>query len=258
MFFSAALVGLVLASAASAAPTAIELNTPELNSTKWTPDHVLKHDEVILYGEDGRMEIVHESVYEQLIGQHGFDLEAPEIDEAFLNSTDDKVLDARADCSYTTALITDKTENFVDWDVQMSPVVIASVGAMDVYVSSGYSVSNSVTVSGEGELKFIKDRLGASFGVSYTRTWTTQTVINIKGTVPKGWSGVMITRPFKTRRYGRNMRGCIGSQKQIGTWMADSYQEGSYAGVKWVSGAISMCAKKQFPLTRCNGSGKFI
>lgn len=54
MFFSAALVGLVLASAASAAPTAIELNTPELNSTKWTPDHVLKHDEVILYGEDGR------------------------------------------------------------------------------------------------------------------------------------------------------------------------------------------------------------
>lgn len=66
------------------------------------------------------VEIVHESVYEQLIGQHGFDLEAPEIDEAFLNSTDDKVLDTRADCSWTTALITDKTENFVDWDVQVS------------------------------------------------------------------------------------------------------------------------------------------
>ncbi|KAF7554216.1 hypothetical protein G7Z17_g3086 [Cylindrodendrum hubeiense] len=258
MIFPTALVTLVLASLASAAPAAVETTTLDLNSTKWTPDHVLKHDEVILYGEDGRMEIVHETVYEQLVAEHGFDFETPEVDEAFLNSTDDKSLDTRASCAYTNAVITDRTQNFVDWDVQMSPVVIASVGAMDVYVSSGYSVSNSVTVSGEGDLKFIKDRLGASFGVSYTRTWTTQTVINIKGTVPKGYSGVMITRPFKTRRYGRNMRGCIGSMKQVGTFMADSYKEGSYAGVKWVSGAISMCAKRQFPLSRCNGGGNFI
>ncbi|KAH7152243.1 hypothetical protein B0J13DRAFT_594186 [Dactylonectria estremocensis] len=258
MIFSTALLGLVLTSFACAAPTTVETTTFDLNSTKWTPDHVLKHDEVILYGENGRMEIVHETVYEQLVAHQGFDIETPEVDEVFLNKTDDKPLDKRASCAYTTALIVDTTQNFVDWDVQMSPVVIASVGAMDVYVSSGYSVSNSVTVSGSAELGFVKDRLSTTFGVSYTRTWTTQTVINIKGTVPQGYSGVMITRPFKTRRYGRNMRGCIGSMKQTGTFMADSYKEGSYAGVKWVSGAISMCAKKQFPLSRCNGGGNFI
>lgn len=51
MIFSVALIGLFAASVANAAP--IE-ETTTLNSTKWTPDHVLKTDEVILYGDDGR------------------------------------------------------------------------------------------------------------------------------------------------------------------------------------------------------------
>ncbi|KAK7409590.1 hypothetical protein QQX98_008252 [Neonectria punicea] len=260
MIFPVAFVGLVLTSVASAAPTSVEPVAIDLNSTKWTPEHILKHDEVILYGEDGRMEVVHEAVYQQLVAANGYDLDTPDVDEDFLNKTDkaDHHLDTRASCAYTRSLITDRTENFVDWDVQMSPVVIGTgKNGIDVYVSSGYSVSNSVTVSGSAELGFVKDRLSTTFGVSYSRTWTTATVVNIKGTVENGWSGVMITKPFKTRRYGRNMQGCIGSLRQTGTFMADSYKEGSYAGVKWVSGAITMCTKKQFPLTRCNGSGRF-
>lgn len=38
----------VLAGVVSAAPVH---ETRELNSTKWTPDHILQPDEVILYGE---------------------------------------------------------------------------------------------------------------------------------------------------------------------------------------------------------------
>jgi hypothetical protein len=121
----------------------------------------------------------------------------------------------------------------------MSPVVIGTGTGIDVYVSQGYSVSNSINVGGSADWGVVKDKLKLSLGVDYTRTWTTQTVINIKGNVPNGYSGVMITRPLKTRRYGRTMRGCVGSMKQTGTFMADSYKEGSYNGVKWVSGAIS-------------------
>jgi hypothetical protein len=83
-------------------------------------------------------------------------------------------------------------------------------------------------------------------------------VINIEGTVPNGYSGVMITKSIKTRRFGRVLTGCLGVQIEKGTFQADSYQEGSYAGVKWVSGAITMCTKKEFSLSRCNGLGNFI
>lgn len=44
-------VGFSLAAAVSAAPA---LMTRELNSTKWTPNHILQPHEVILDGENGR------------------------------------------------------------------------------------------------------------------------------------------------------------------------------------------------------------
>ncbi|KAH7117510.1 hypothetical protein EDB81DRAFT_245477 [Dactylonectria macrodidyma] len=264
MIFPVALIGLFLA-AANAAP--IKETTVELNSTTWTPDHILKHDEVILYGDGGRMEVVHESVFQSLFEEEGVSFDAPEINHDYLNITasDDKLkerdfeLDERGlKCAWTNPIIIDTVQTFIDWDVQMSPVVIGTGTGIDVYVSQGYSVANSVSVSGGAEFGPIKKALSLSVGVDYTESWTTQTVINIKGNVPNGYSGVMITRPIKTRRYGRSFTGCIGSLKQNGNFMADSYKQGSYAGVKWVSGAITMCTKKQFPLTRCNGAGTFI
>jgi hypothetical protein len=140
----------------------------------------------------------------------------------------------------------------------MSPVVIGTGNGMDVSVSSGYTVGNSISVSAGLDLSLIKDKLGSSVGIDYTRTWSTQTVVTVKGTVANGYSGVMITKPIKTRKSGRVLKGCLGSQTQEGTFAADSYEDGSYSGVKWVSGAITMCTKKEFPLSRCTGSGNFV
>jgi len=213
------------------------------------------------------VEVVHKSVYQALLESQGVTLDPMPVNGSVLydiasvspdvNGTNSTL--SKRDCSADTAVITDTTQSFIGWDVQMSPVVIG-VGntGIDVYVSSGYSVSNSVSVAGSSDYNFVKDTLGASLGIEYTRTWTTQTVINIRGNVPNGYSGVMITKPNKTRRYGRTLQGCLGSMKQIGTFTADNYYEGSYSGVKWVSGAITLCIKKQFPLTRCTGSGQFI
>lgn len=47
MLFNA-VVGFALATSAIAAP----FTASGLNSTKWTPDHILQLDEVILYGEN--------------------------------------------------------------------------------------------------------------------------------------------------------------------------------------------------------------
>ncbi|OJJ42221.1 hypothetical protein ASPZODRAFT_125875 [Penicilliopsis zonata CBS 506.65] len=260
--FLSTLVGAFLVVAARAAP--VLDGAKPLNSTIWTPDYVLQPDEVILYGE-GRMEVVHESIFHGLLADQEISLEAPEVDESFLsfNSSDlSSDLEARDEvsCGRTLALVTTSTQTFIDWDVQMSPVVIGTgTNGLNVYVSSGYSVSNSVSVSAGLDLGEITSKLSAiSTGIDYTRTWSTQTVIQVNGNVPNGFSGVMITKPIKNRKYGKTMTGCIGSQTQSGTFMADSFEQGSYAGVSWVSGAITMCVKKQFPLTRCTGSGKFI
>jgi hypothetical protein len=220
------------------------------------------------------VEVVHVSVWEKLLESEGIDINTPEIDTAFLESGDQYAknniverdeeahpLTARqSSCSSTTSYVTDTTQRFVDWDVQMSPVVIgAGRNGIDVSVASSFSVANSVSASAGLDIKAIKDRLGASFGVSYSRTWTTQATVTVRGTIFPGETGVVITRPWKNRRYGRTFRGCVGSLVQTGTWMADSYEEGSYDGVKWISGAITVCIKNQsgIPLSRCNGSGNF-
>lgn len=206
------------------------------------------------------VEVVHESVYHNLMAAQGHSLNAPETEVFPVGSAKhNRTIHARDDCGYTTAVITDKTQTFVDWDVQMSPVVIGTgTTGMDVSVMSGYTVSNSVSVSAGLDLNFIKDKLGGSVGIDYSRTWTTQTAVTVKGTVADGYSGVMITKPIKTRKTGRVLKGCLGSQTEDGTFSADSLEDGSYAGVKWISGAITMCSKKEFPLSRCSGSGNFV
>ncbi|KAF9770787.1 hypothetical protein IL306_011606 [Fusarium sp. DS 682] len=249
-----------LAAVANAVPFMTER---DLNSTVWTPDHVLKQDEVILYGE-GRMEVVHVSVWEKLLESEGVDPNTPEIDHDWLKfdakAVGPRDLEERQSCAATSSYVTDTRQRFVDWDLQMSPVVIgAGRDGIAVSVASGFSVSNSVSVSAGLDLTAVKDRIGAAFGIDYSRTWTTQATVTVRGTVYPGEVGVVVTKPWTNRRYGREFRGCVGSMRQTGTFMADAHDEGSYEGVHWVSGGISMCIKNQggLPLTRCNGGGAF-
>ena len=215
------------------------------------------------------VEVVHVSVYEKLLEFQGVSPETPEIDHAFLEAGAKSFKEAKAlatrdvekrGCDGTTSYVTDTTQRFVDWDVQMSPVVIgAGRNNIDVSVARSWSTSNGVTVSAGLDWKAVKDRLGANFGINYSRTWTTQATVTVRGTVFSGETGVVITRPWTNRRYGRVFQGCVGSMREIGTWMADSHDEGSYEGVGWVAGAITMCIKNQsgIPLSRCNGGGNF-
>ncbi|KAK5999998.1 hypothetical protein QM012_003986 [Aureobasidium pullulans] len=225
-------------------------------------------EDIMVLNKHGALETIKQNDWLASLKAAGVLLEKPSVDETYLNassvsvptfSTNETLSKRQASCDRTYAIITDTTQRFVDWDVQMSPVVCA-VGDMDINVMRGYTVANSVSVNGGGSATLIANRLSAQFGVSFSRTWTTQDSITTKGTVKDGNCGVMITRPLVTRRYGRTMQGCPGSYKQIGTWMADAHGEGSYAGIDWVSGAISMCTKRQAapPLSRCHGAGEFV
>jgi hypothetical protein len=128
------IVAAFLASVASSSPVSVtrsESTLPftgdfalpqEYNSTAWVPGRVLKAHEVILFGED-RAEVVDQDTWTNLIEPQLKQLHA--VDEAAANviSTRDEHWDEKRACQVITSAVTDKTENFVDWDVQMSPVV---------------------------------------------------------------------------------------------------------------------------------------
>ncbi|KAF9767902.1 hypothetical protein IL306_014871, partial [Fusarium sp. DS 682] len=164
-----------------------------------TPNHVLKQDKVILYSK-GRIEVVYISIWEKLLKSKGINPITPEIDYDWLKAPAKAVspcnLEERASCDATTSYVTDTCQRFVDWDVQMSPVVIgAGRNGIDVSVASDFSVSNSVSISAGLNWKAVKDRLGASFGIDYSRTWTTRATITVCSTVFPSEVSVVVTKP---------------------------------------------------------------
>lgn len=81
------------------------------------------------------MEVVPQHVYHDFLAHQGIDLSEPGVGEVVTNdhtlSADNlqSDLDARASCDLTTSVVVDRTQSFVGWDVQMSPVVIGSGNA---------------------------------------------------------------------------------------------------------------------------------
>ncbi|OLN97637.1 hypothetical protein CCHL11_00928 [Colletotrichum chlorophyti] len=229
-------------------------------------DRDLRNGEVLVVGNN-RAEIVTEATWKTLVQSLGVSLGPPELDYDYLKAGDafaenivnDTSLDKR-DCNSNYQIVVDRTDRFVDWDVQMSPVIVgAGSKGMDLIISREFSVENKVMVSTGIDATLVKNRLGASLEISYSRSWTTTQGTRIRGTVDAGYTGVVVTQPWTNRRYGRTFQGCIGSLRQTGTFVADSHEEGSYEGVSWVAGAITACIKKQtwIPLSRCHGSGDF-
>ncbi|WYZ43565.1 hypothetical protein EsH8_VII_000001 [Colletotrichum jinshuiense] len=252
--------------AVSAAPIA-ELELPT-NITE-SADRDLRNGEMVLFGAEGKSHIITEDTWNLLLKTMNVLPEPPALDEEWLTAaehlteipvnTTEGALDKR-DCNSNYQTVVDRTQRFVDWDVQMSPVVIgAGSKGIDITISKSYSIANTVQVSGGIDLTLIKDRLKTSLGVNFSRTWTTTQGYLIRGTVDDGYTGVVITRPWTNRRYGRTFQGCVGALRQTGTFIADSREDGSYEGVSWVGGAITACIKRQrsIPLTRCNGGGQF-
>ncbi|KAL2273470.1 hypothetical protein FJTKL_04468 [Diaporthe vaccinii] len=254
----------------------------EYNSTAWVPGTVLKAHEVVLFGEN-RAEVVHQDVWTDLIEPQLNQLHAVDADATDnIISTRDEHWDEKRECQVITSAVTDKTENFVGWDVQMSPVVsplktaelsiqvqantrflkIHGVGTRTtVTVTQGYSVTNGLTVGAGLDYTFVKDVLKGALEIDYSHSWTTTYQAAMAYEVTPNYSGTIVTKPTVTRRSGRILKGCIGAQTSQGDFQATSHQEGQRGGLTWVQGNISLCQRQiadGAPLARCNGGGNFI
>lgn len=207
-------------------------------------------------------EVLGIDAYKAILEENGVSLTAPPIDHELLafdeeeefNTTDPSLV--KRQCASTAMLIT-KTERFTDWDLQMTPILAAKSRDMTISVTQTYTVTDTLTVSGSFSPTIITGWLSGQVGASVSRSWATATAITVGGTVSAGNTGAMVNNPWKTRRYGQVRQGCIGSQKVVATFMSDTYESGSYRGVSWIKGAISMCERRGAlsRVPRCQGGG---
>ncbi|GJC87434.1 hypothetical protein ColLi_10272 [Colletotrichum liriopes] len=144
------LVTLCLATAVAAAPAFVPRT---INGTEFNPERGLVAGEVLLYDMD-HMEVVHEEYYATMLATEGILANAPEVDHSLLDfeaPTEEEIkkLDARqTSCGTTTSVVITRTDRFFDWDLQMSPVVVAGANPMDISYASTFTVTDTITVNG--------------------------------------------------------------------------------------------------------------
>ncbi|KAF8854863.1 hypothetical protein BDZ45DRAFT_706382 [Acephala macrosclerotiorum] len=206
------ITGLILAAASliSATPIVTRSGTIDLNNTTWYPGYILKPYEAIIYGED-RAE--------------------PDIDfEAGASNITERGLEERA-CLYRVNTVTDTTQHFQGWGVQMSPVTYAGGPKTTITATYGCSLTNSITVGVPGDRSFAASALKAAFKIDYSRSWMNSYYAALAQEVTPGYYGTVVSQPTTTCRYGRVLKGCVGAQKVSSNFMAGSFETRQQGGI---------------------------
>ncbi|KAK2012483.1 hypothetical protein LZ32DRAFT_531951 [Colletotrichum eremochloae] len=220
--------GLLGAAVAAPAPSPVALN----------------FDDVVVVGQDGTHTIMKTAEYDAL--QAGAALApAPPL----------KIRDvSRRDCEKSTEVQIMTDEEFLNWDVAISPVLSASGGGATVSVAKGYSIANTVTTTA-GITATVQKVIGLSLSVSYAKSWTTTETQTLGFTVPEGQFGVVVSQPSVRRVTGNVLSGCTDSPEKS-EFVSDSYMDQSYGGLSWVKGVIRLCNSTTYPIPFCIGEGQ--
>ncbi|KAK7187777.1 hypothetical protein DPSP01_010827 [Paraphaeosphaeria sporulosa] len=153
----------------------------------------------------------------------------------------------------STIVIPNPDSRFLGWDVQMSQVV--SGAPTTITVSTGYEISNSISVGTSATLGIVEDFLSASVSIDYSQSWTSQQLQQFEGDVPAGKYGAFVSNPWTNRKSGNVFEGTVGSEGSLTGYQADSFEEKAFGQMQWVDGVISLCVGDVFPLPRCLGEG---
>jgi hypothetical protein len=180
---------LALAGLAAAAPTAQPSNTNE--EASFLSNVQLEVDDVVLVGVDGRFEVVKETEFVELTKAANITIGADKADESL--SLDEALeIGKRQNCpGLNSEFVINRREEFLDWDVQISPVIGTQQGTAIATIARGYQVANGISVSAEVGLK--GEVFSAALGIELSRTWTTIDTTTISYNVPMGGTS---TPPF--------------------------------------------------------------
>jgi hypothetical protein len=124
-----------------------------------------------------------------------------------------------------------------------------------ISISTGYSITNSISVSQGASFTLVKDFLSATMSIDYSTSWQTSQTQQFSAAVPEGKYGAFVTNAWTNRESGHVWEGTIGGEGSLTYYQADSFESKSYGDLSWVDGVISLCTGDTFPLPRCVGEG---
>ncbi|KAJ4328406.1 hypothetical protein N0V84_001089 [Fusarium piperis] len=160
----------------------------------------------------------------------------------------------RRGCEKSSEVQVTSDKEFLNWDIAISPVISSTGGSASVTVSSGYSLSNSLTIGTSLSLSALKGILGLSLSVDYSESWSTSQDQSLSFEVPAGQHGVIVSQPYVRRVEGNYLDGCTDDWKKTG-FVSDTYESQSYGNLQWVKGLIRLCNSTEYPIPYCIGEG---
>ncbi|KAJ4331984.1 hypothetical protein N0V87_008724 [Didymella glomerata] len=217
-------------------------------------------DNIILYSRDGRFTMMKRDEFDELkkLRESGVVPPMPSyLDDSLITLPANESAPSKPQGSLkkraTSLIIPNPHSRFLGWDVQTSQVVKGA--PTTISISTGYSITNSISISQGATFTLVKDFLQASVSVDYSTSWqTTQTQL-FSAAVPEGKYGAFVTNAWTNRESGNVWEGTIGGEGSLTYYQADSFESKSYGDMSWVDGVISLCTGDSFPLKRCLGGG---
>ncbi|WQF78737.1 hypothetical protein CDEST_03751 [Colletotrichum destructivum] len=206
----------------------------------------LNYDDVVVIGEDGTHQIMKSAEYDALQARAAL---APAPDVKPIEGLE------RRGCEESTEVQVLSDDEFLNWDVAISPVLSSIGGSATVSVANGYSLANTVTVSSGVTGSFAEGVLGVSLSVSYAETWTTTETQTLGFTVPEGQYGLVVSQPNVRRVTGNILTGCTDSPSKS-SFQSDTYSSQAYGNLAWVKGVIRLCNSTTYPVPYCIGNGE--
>jgi hypothetical protein len=206
----------------------------------------LSFDDVVVINRDGSSSVMKASEYDALVAR------APV--RSAIESVELPAVSKRA-CKESTELQVLSDDKFLNWDVPMSPVLhAAGGGATTVSVSSGYTLTNSVSVGSSAGASLFEGLLSLSLSVSYDESWSTSQEQSLSFSVPDGQFGIVVSQPMVRRVLGNIMSGCTDSPVKT-SFTSDTYSSQTFGNLEWVQGVIRLCNSTTYPIPFCNGEG---
>ncbi|KAH8665621.1 hypothetical protein BGZ61DRAFT_538585 [Ilyonectria robusta] len=207
----------------------------------------LSADDIIVLGNDGTSRIMKAADF------HALETRGAAPRTSGVQQISNPVLHRRG-CEKSTEVQILSDEQFLNWDIAISPVISSVGGKGSVTVSSGYEISNSVSVGSEISVSAAKEILGLSLSVEVSESWTTSQEQSLTFEVPDGHHGVIVSEPYVRRVQGNVLDGCTDSWEKS-SFVSDSYESQNYGNLNWVKGVIRLCSSETYPIPYCIGEG---
>ncbi|PSN73967.1 hypothetical protein BS50DRAFT_566884 [Corynespora cassiicola Philippines] len=219
-------------------------------------------DDVILYGS-GRYKVIKRSEFDELEQLRKNKIVPPK--PAYLDDTmyhgpsNDTGAEVESHSSHdkrwktNTVIVRNPKQRFLGWDTLMSQVVKGA--PTTITVSTGFTITNTITVSQGASFTLVKDFLEASMSIDYSESWASAQTQMFAAPVPEGKFGAFVSNPWTNRESGNVFKGVIGSEGELTYYQADSFESKQFDNMAWVDGVIGLCTGDTLPLKRCLGEG---